>query len=103
MTFVKIKGFKVFKDRHGKERCYHRASGVAVDLEKCPFGSAAFIAECERLAALQSIASNPKPGTLGLLIRPIVATLHSSNWQTAPALITSSALIGCSPLQTRHW
>jgi integrase len=65
---VRIKGFKIFKDRHGKPRCYHRATGTAIDLTKCPIGSAEFIAECSRIAALSSATSPAKPGTLGLLI-----------------------------------
>jgi integrase len=69
VTYVKIKGFKIFKDRHGKSRCYHRATGLVIDLEKCPIGSVDFIAECQRVATLQSVAANPKPGTLGLLIK----------------------------------
>lgn len=50
MTHVRIKGFKVFTDRYGKRRCYHRATGTPIDLEKFPFGSEAFLAECGRIA-----------------------------------------------------
>lgn len=28
MTRVRVKGFKMFTDRHGKQRCYHRHTGV---------------------------------------------------------------------------
>jgi hypothetical protein len=28
MTHVRVKGFKIFKDRHGRMRCYHRATGT---------------------------------------------------------------------------
>lgn len=52
MTFVRVKGFKIFRDRHGKPRCYHRASGAAVDLAKHPIGSAGFLAERSRITAL---------------------------------------------------
>jgi integrase len=67
MTLVRVKGFKIFKDRHGKERCYHRKTGERVDLTKAPIGSAEFMAECARITALAT-ATAPKPGTLGLLI-----------------------------------
>src|SRR5262245_36828961 len=67
MTVVRVKGFQIFKDRHGRMRCYHRKSGIAVDLVKCPMGSAEFFAECARISALLSTVA-PKPGTLGLLI-----------------------------------
>lgn len=68
MTYVKVKGFKIFADRLGKARCYHRASGTAVDLAKHPLGSLEFFAECERIHALGQKGNAPKPGTLGLLI-----------------------------------
>lgn len=64
---VKVKGFKVFKDRYGKQRCYHRATGVGLDLEKHPLGSSEFFAECARIAAINAMKVE-KPGTLGLLI-----------------------------------
>jgi integrase len=64
---VKVKGFKVFKDRFGKERCYHRATGQKVDLSAFKLGTAEFFAECARIAALNTEKS-PKPGSLGLLI-----------------------------------
>ena len=67
MSVIRIKGFKIFKDRHGRQRCYHRKTGVAVDLKMAPMGSAEFIAECERIAAISTVKS-PKGGTLGKLI-----------------------------------
>lgn len=69
MTFVRVKGFKLFKDRHGRPRCYHRASGTPIDLKKHPIGSAGFIAECQRIKSLSDHAETAKPGTLGLLIK----------------------------------
>jgi integrase len=69
MTFVRVKGFKIFKDRHGRPRCYHRATATAVDLKKHPIGSAGFIAECSRITALADKGADAKPGTLGLLIK----------------------------------
>ena len=68
MTRVRVKGFQIFPDRHGKMRCYHRKTRTSVDLEKAPLGSAEFFAECARIAELTKIAGPPKPGTLGLLI-----------------------------------
>jgi hypothetical protein len=68
MTRVHVKGFKIFKDRHGINwRCYHRATGIKIDLKAAPLGSAEFFAECARISALTTVTT-PKPGTLGLLI-----------------------------------
>jgi integrase len=82
MTHVRIKGFKIFRDRHGKPRCYHRATGTAIDLVKNPIGSAGFIAECSRITALAGKADMAKPGTLGLLIARYRA--HPSFTDLAP-------------------
>src|SRR5580693_6593345 len=69
MTIVRVKGFHIFKDRHGRLRCYHRKTGVPVDLAKAPLGSAEFIAECAKIVALaEAKTGKEKPGTLGLLI-----------------------------------
>mgnify|MGYP001765511855 CR=1 FL=1 len=68
MTHVRVKGFQIFKDRHGKWRCYHRASRIAVDLGKNPIGSAGFIAECARITAMTDRTEATKAGTLGMLI-----------------------------------
>lgn len=65
---VRIKGFHIFHDRHGKQRCYHRKTRTAIDLAKAPLGSAEFLAECARISALTKAAGSPKPGALGLLI-----------------------------------
>ena len=67
MTIVRVKGFQIFKDRHGRARCYHRKTGTAIDLNKAPLGTAEFFAECARISALTT-ATTPKPGTLGMLI-----------------------------------
>lgn len=66
---IRVKGFKLFKDRHGKQRCYHRRSNVAVDLVKYSVGSVEFFAECARIAGLQKTDKTAQPGTLGLLIK----------------------------------
>ncbi len=68
MPYVRVKGFQIFRDRHGKWRCYHRKSGTAIDLAKFPMGSVEFFAECARIAGLLKAAGAPKPATLGLLI-----------------------------------
>ena len=68
MTVVRIKGFKIFKSRHGnKSYCYHRKTGTSIDLNKAPIGSPEFFAECARISAIAT-TTKPKPGTLGLLI-----------------------------------
>lgn len=70
MTKIKLRGFQIFQDRHGRWRCYHRKTRTAVDLAKTPLGSAQFFAECARLTALADAAGaqKEKPGTLGMLI-----------------------------------
>jgi hypothetical protein len=71
VTIVRVKGFKIFPDRHKIMRCYHRATGIPIDLQKAPLGSAAFFAECDRIAAAaesKAAALKEKPGTLGQLI-----------------------------------
>jgi integrase len=74
MTIVRVKGFHVFRDRYGKRRCYHRATRTKIDLDKMPLGSAGFLAECERVCALEkaradkAAAIKTRPGTLGALI-----------------------------------
>jgi integrase len=78
MTQVRVKGFKIFKDRHGKMRCYHRATGHKIDLEKSPIGSAEFFAECETIRAIAEAqkARAPKVGTLGGLVQNYFETEH---------------------------
>ena len=70
MTRIRVKGFKIFDDRHGKPRCYHRKTGHPIDLLATPLGSAGFFAECARIEALARAmdAQEPRPGTLGQLI-----------------------------------
>lgn len=68
MTRVRVKGFQIFRDRHGRQRCYHRVTRTPIDLEKAPLGSAVFFAECQRIAALAEGGQRARPGTLGLLI-----------------------------------
>ncbi len=68
MTCVRIKGFKIYKDRHGKLRCYHRSTGTPIDLQSYPVGSAEFLAACEQIARTAKLPNADRPGTLGLLI-----------------------------------
>lgn len=68
MPFVRVTGFQIFKDRHGKRRCYHRKSKAVVDLKRFPMGSAGFIAECARIVGPLNSATAIRPGTLGALI-----------------------------------
>jgi len=68
VTIVRVKGFQIFSDRHGKMRCYHRLSRVAVNLDRAPIGSPAFFAECARISAQSIPTTAAKPGTLGKLI-----------------------------------
>ncbi|MCI0999639.1 tyrosine-type recombinase/integrase [Ochrobactrum sp. C6C9] len=78
MTKIDVKGFKIFKDRHGKMRCYHRKTGYKVDLEHSPLGTAEFFVECEKIRdlALAKQSNTPKPGTLGGLISFYMHTDH---------------------------
>src|ERR1700730_4872266 len=69
MTIVRVKGFNIFADRHKIWRCYHRKTGIPIDLKKAPLGSAEFYEECAKIAATaEQLAAKEKPGTLGLLI-----------------------------------
>lgn len=81
MTHIRVKGFKIFKDRHGKPRCYHRSTGHKIDLEKTPMGSAEFFAECARITAISEARKSqaPKPGTLGGLTKAYFDTEHFGN------------------------
>jgi hypothetical protein len=81
LTRIKVKGFKIFHDRHGEERCYHRVTGTAIDLQKYPLGSAEFFAEVARIGAVAAVAE-PKPGTLGMLINAYRA--HAAFTDLAP-------------------
>lgn len=81
MTHVRVKGFKIFKDRHGRMRCYHRATGHKIDLTEAPIGSAEFLAQCEtiRAIAVAQKEKGPRAGTLGGLIKGYFETGHFAN------------------------
>jgi integrase len=78
MTRIRVKGFHIFRDRHGKTRCYHRATKIAVDLQRYPLGSAGFFSECARIGNLHGNDIGGSPGTLGALIRSFKQSNHWS-------------------------
>jgi hypothetical protein len=76
MTRVRVRGFRIFRDRRGKWRCYHRKTRTTVDLDIAPLGSAEFFAQCARIADLAKVTA-PKPGTWGLLVAEYRASAAS--------------------------
>ena len=75
MTHIRVKGFKIFDDRHGKTRCYHRLTGHKIDLDRAPLGSAAFFAECDKIVALavtSRVIIDPLPEQLRPLALPVL-------------------------------
>jgi integrase len=83
VTRIHVKGFQIFKDRHGKRwRCYHRKTRLTIDLEKAPLGSTEFFAEVARINELAKVAAPPRAGTLGLLIKDYRA--HDNFLRLAP-------------------
>lgn len=83
MTHIKVKGFKIFRDKKPpySERCYHRKTGHKIDLALAPVGSAAFFAECAKIAALAQAmtATQPRAGTLGALLGSYFSEQHFIN------------------------
>src|SRR5262245_25767788 len=75
MTHMRVKGFKIFRDRYGKMRCYHRATGTAIDLDKAPIRSLEFLAECARISELTSKSGPARPGTLNMLVTEYRASM----------------------------
>jgi integrase len=59
---IQVRGVKLYRSRN-KLYAYHRKTGQRI---RAPFGTAAFLAEVERLDGQQPPA--PRPGTLGALI-----------------------------------
>lgn len=82
MTRIRVKGFKIFADRHGVMRCYHRATNEKIDLKAAPLGSAAFFAEVARIGQSAEVAAAPKAGTLGSLVAAYRA--HAAFTDLAP-------------------
>jgi integrase len=62
MVEIKVRGVKLYRSR-GRLYAYHRRTGTRIH---APFGTAAFLAEVERLDGQRPQA--PNPGTLGALI-----------------------------------
>ena len=75
MTHIRVKGFQIFRDRHGKMRCYHRSTRTPINVDEAPLGSTEFFAECVRIAELIKMSGPPKPGTLGLLMAEYKASV----------------------------
>ena len=71
MTRVRVHGFQIFVDRHGKMRCYHRSTRTVVDLDAAPLGSAQFFAECARIAEVIKVVGPPNQGPSVSLFRRI--------------------------------
>ena len=69
---VPVKGIKKYKDRHGKQRCYHRATGTALMAQ---YGTAEFIREVEALDRKVK-SQEPLPGSLGLAVKAYLAWDH---------------------------
>ncbi|WP_406736991.1 tyrosine-type recombinase/integrase [Thioclava sp. GXIMD4215] len=80
MTVIRIKGFKIFKDKKPpyKQRCYHRKTNTKIDLDRFPIGTAEFFSECDRIRLISEAAKRaaPKAGTLGGLIETYYRTEH---------------------------
>ena len=68
MVMMPVKGLQIFTDRHGRRRCYHRATKTAIDLTKFPEGTPEFAAEVARIGASAQKIDAAKPGTLGKLV-----------------------------------
>ena len=64
MTYVRVSGFKIFKDRHGKQRCYHRKTGIKI---AAAWGTVT-------ASAIMGTAKEPKPAPKPLLLTPKSST-----------------------------
>lgn len=96
---IKVKGFQLFKDRHGKMRCYHRATGEAIDLEKFPIDSVEFLGECSRICALYK-PKDIKPGTLGMLIKKYKESPKWAELKPKTQTFYEEAFIYLSPIHS---
>ena len=68
MQRIGLKFLKIYKDRHGVLRCYHRKAGVAIDLQKFPLNSPEFLAQYVSITNMLEKDLTPRAGTLGKLI-----------------------------------
>lgn len=85
MTHIRVKGFKIFIDRYGHMRCYHRETRHKIDLIKMPIGTAAFFAECAKISAIEHAKEeiHARPGTLGNLMAHFAGHDHFANLSPA--------------------
>jgi len=67
MTYALIRKIKKYKDRHGKLRVYHRATGIAIDQKKFPIKSVEFFVEFDRITREHTPLPTEKD-TLGHLV-----------------------------------
>ncbi|WP_295879203.1 tyrosine-type recombinase/integrase [uncultured Bartonella sp.] len=65
---VGLKYLKIYKDRHGILRCYHRKAGISIDLKKYPLNSPEFLAQYVRINNELDRASKARAGTLGKIV-----------------------------------
>jgi len=68
MTVVRVKGFQIFADRHGRMRCYHRRTKPLLISPKRRWAQPSSLPNAARLAEAGKLQLPPKPGTLGMLI-----------------------------------
>ena len=90
MVEIKVRGVKVYRSR-GKLYAYHRRTGARI---RAPFGTAAFLAEVERLNGQQP--AEPKPGTMLAHLWPAIASQVPPR-EPAPFLDTSRERITIEP------
>ena len=85
MTRVRVRGFKIFRDRLGKMRCYHRETRQPIDLEKTPLGSAGFLAACARIQGIldERKAKESRATTLGDLVQAWLGSDQYRNYSTS--------------------
>ncbi len=69
MTVVHVKGFQIFKDRHGKMRCYHPRARMPVDLVEPRLAPPRSSPNAPASTALQNRTTTARPGALGALIK----------------------------------
>jgi hypothetical protein len=91
VTRVRVHGFQIFVDRHGKMRCYHRSTRTVVDLDAAPLGSAQFFAECARIAEVIKVVGppqtrDPRSPYFGVSVQPGIFGSSSSHPCGLPAV-----------------
>jgi integrase len=71
----KLKGFQIFKDKRGQQRCYHRKTRQSIDVKKYPLFSAGFYARCHEIITAEE-NKIIKIGTLGALMLDFKTRSH---------------------------